>query len=114
MEIEIGESSEDPAYGYPGDKLCYYDAGGWPWYTYFLPAGSDHAFSQRVGVESRHPDAQPLALDGTRDGLLYDEGQQAVFEVGDLFVKIEVPHSDGVGHAESVAAAIATSLSTTQ
>lgn len=98
---------DDIDYGYPGDMMCYYMADRASWNVYVFQLDGISARFLRPGIESRFSDITPFDAEGTKNGMTYDDGGSAIFDLGDVVVHVEGPEEVRAGVTIDLARAIA-------
>lgn len=114
VSLDVLSSKADLDYGYDKDRSCDYMVEDMAWYIYLVPADSDHARAQRYAAENYYEGTTSFTADGAADALLFEDGQQALLEVGDTFVRVEVQTNDGRAFAKDVIVAVADALNATE
>lgn len=98
---------DDIDYGYPGDMMCHYWADRASWNVYVFQRDGISARSLSPGIESRFSDTTPFDAEGTKNGMTYDDGRSAIFDLGDVVVHVEGLEEVRAGVTIDVARAIA-------
>lgn len=94
-------------YGYPGDMMCNYRADRASWNVYVFPLDGISARFLRPGIESRFSDGTPFDAEGTKNGMTYDDGRSAIFDLGDVVVHVQGLEEVHAGVTIDLARAIA-------